>query len=295
MKLDLMKLDFSEKRKLVKKKLRKLEGLPTLPPIVQKLNLMIEDESSSIHQIAALIEKDQVITTKILRLANSAFYGFPKKVSTVQNALMLLGINVVKVLIITSSIFDIIYKEDVGLWEHSIGVAACAKILAEKVELKDPQEVATAGLLHDLGRIIQRVTFKEEYEKILELIENGKDALQAEKEVLGIDHAEIGSFLMRTWNLPDKLVEAVDAHHDLKKTKKFKKEAAVIHLSDILIHVRGYGTSLYQKIPPLQEKTLKVLKLNLFKTKDIFFKLEPKLCELKFFTEELRREMEVSS
>jgi len=76
---------------------------------------------------------------------------------------------------------------------------------------------------------------------------------------------------MRTWNLPDKLVEAVDAHHDLKKTKKFKKEAAVIHLSDILIHVRGYGTSLYQKIPPLQEKALKVLKLNLLEIKDIFF------------------------
>ncbi|MCD6489201.1 MAG: HDOD domain-containing protein [Thermodesulfobacterium sp.] len=290
-----MNLNPLEKRKLVKKKLRKLEGLPTFPPIVQRLNLMIEDEDSSIYQIAELIEKDQVITTKILKLANSAFYGFPKKVSTVQNALMLLGVNVVKVLIVTSSIFEIIYREDVGLWEHSIGVASCSKILAERVGLKDPQEVATTGLLHDLGRIVQRVTFKEDYKKILELVKNGKDPLQAEKEVLGIDHAEIGSFLMRTWNLPDRLVETVDAHHDLKRTKKFKKEAAVIHLSDILIHVRGYGTSLYQKIPPLQQEALKVLKLNLFEIKDIFFKLEPRLYELKFFTEELRREMEVSS
>jgi putative nucleotidyltransferase with HDIG domain len=290
-----MNLDPLEKRKSVKKKLKKLEGLPTLPPIVQRLNLMIEDEKTSIHQIANLIEKDQVITSKILRLANSAFYGFPKKVSTVQNALILLGINVVKVLIITSSIFEIIYKEDVGLWEHSIGVAACSRILAEKVGLKEPQEVATAGLLHDLGRIIQKVSFKEEYEKILELTKNGKDPLQAEKEILGIDHAEMGSFIMKTWNLPDRLVEAVDAHHEFEKAKEFKKEAAVVHLSDILIHVRGYGSSLYRKVPPLQEKALKTLKLNLFEIKDIFFKLEPRLYELKFFTEELKREMELNT
>jgi putative nucleotidyltransferase with HDIG domain len=290
-----MKLDPSEKRKAVKKKLRKLEGLPTLPPIVQRLNVMIEDEKTSIHQIADLIEKDQVITTKILRLANSAFYGFPKKVSTVQNALMLLGINVVKVLIITSSIFDIIYKEDVGLWEHSVGVAACSRILAERLELKEPQEVATAGLLHDLGRIIQKVVFREDYEKIMELVKNGKDALQAEKEILGIDHAEMGSFLMRTWNLPDRLIEAVGAHHELERAKEFKKEAAIVHLSDVLVHVRGYGTSLYKKVPPLQEKALKLLKLKLFEIKDIFFKLEPKLYELKFFTEELKRELETTN
>ena len=290
-----MNLDLSEKRKAVKRKLRKLEGLPTLPPIVQRLNRMIEDEKTSIHQIADLIEKDQIITTKILRLANSAFYGFPKKVSTIQNALMLLGINIVKVLIITSSIFDIIYKEDVNLWEHSIGVAACSKILAEKLELKEPQEVATAGLLHDLGKIVEKVSFKEDYKKILELVQNNKDPLKAEKEILGIDHAEIGSFLMKIWNIPDRLIEAVDAHHELEKAKKFKKEAAIVHLSNVLVHARGYGSSLYKKVPILQEKALKILKLNIFEIKEIFFKLEPRLYELKFFTEELKRDIELTN
>jgi len=290
-----MNLNLSEKRKEVKRKLRKLEGLPILPPIVQRLNRMIEDEKTSIHQIADLIEKDQIITAKILRLANSAFYGFPKKVSTVQNALMLLGINIVKVLIITSSIFDIIYKEDVNLWEHSIGVAACSKILAEKLELKEPQEVATAGLLHDLGKIVEKISFKEDYKKILELVQNNKDPLKAEKEILGIDHAEIGSFLMRIWNIPDRLIEAVDAHHELEKAKKFKKEAAIVHLSNVLVHARGYGSSLYKKVPILQEKTLKILKLNIFEIKEIFFKLEPRLYELKFFTEELKRDMELTN
>lgn len=286
-----MDLDISEKRKIVKKKLRRLEGLPTLPPIVQRLNKLIENEETSLNQIAELIEKDQVITSKILRLANSAFYGFPKRISTVQNALMLLGVNIIKILIITSSIFDIIYKEDVKLWEHSVGVATCARILAEKLEIKDPQEVATAGLLHDLGKIIEKVSFKEEYKKIEELVQDGKSPLLAEKEIFGLDHAEIGAFLMRTWNLPDRLIEAVEAHHELEKAKDFKKESALIHLANVLIHARGYGDSLYNKVPPLEQKALKLLNFNLLEIREIFLKLEPKLYELKFFTEELRKDI----
>ncbi len=284
-------VDPSEKRKEVKKKLRKLEGLPTLPPIVQKLSALIEDERTSLHQIADLIEKDQVITTKVLRLANSAFYGFPRKVSTVQQAMMLLGMNVLKILIMTSSIFDIIHKEDVGLWEHSIGVAACAKIIAEKTEIKDPQEIATAGLLHDLGRVIELVTFKEEYRDIVALISQGEDPLQAEVKVLGIDHAEIGAFLMRQWNLPERLIEAVSAHHQLNRSLKYKKESACLHFSDVIVHARGYGKTLYEKVPPLDSQVLKTLNLSITEIKEVLFSLEPKLYELKFFTEELKREL----
>jgi len=283
-------MDLYEKRKEVRRKLRKLEGLPTLPPIVQKLNAMIDDERVSISQIAELIEKDQVITSKVLRLANSAFYGFPKKVSTVHSALMLLGINVIKILITTSSIFEILHKEDVGLWEHSVGVAACTKIIAEKVELKEPQEIATAGLLHDLGRVIEKVAFKEDYEKIIKLVESGVNHLEAERQVLGIDHAEIGAYLMRQWNLPDRLIESVDAHHELKRAKKFKKEAAAIHLADVLIHARGYGETILKRVPSLDERAFKILKFDIWEVKDIFQTLEPRLYELKFFTEELIRE-----
>ncbi len=286
-----MTIDPSEKRKEVKKKLRKLEGLPTLPPIVQRLNQMIEDERTSLNQIAELIEKDQVITTKVLRLANSAFYGFPRKISTVQQAMMLLGINVLKILIMTSSIFEIIHKEDVGLWEHSIGVAACSKIIAEKLELKDAQEVATAGLLHDLGRVIIKVSLQEEYQKIMVLVSQGVDPLSAERKILGIDHAEIGAFLMRQWNLPERLIEAVESHHDLEKTKKYRKEASILHLSDVLLHARGYGKTAYEKVPPLDAKALKNLNLGFPEIKEILFTLEPRLYELRFFTEELKKEL----
>lgn len=284
-------LDHLEKRKAVKKRLRKLEGVPTLPPIVQRLNQMIEDERVSLNQIAEIIEKDQVITTKVLRLANSAFYGFPRKVSTVNQAMMFLGINVLKILIMTSSIFEIIHKEDVSLWEHSIGVAACARIISEKANIPEPQEIATAGLLHDLGRVIEMVTFKEEFTAIKMLVEKGEDALNAERSILGIDHAEIGAFLMTQWNLPERLIEAVQAHHFLENAKKYKKEAACLHLADLLVHARGYGKTLYTKIPPFQTQSLKILKLSLTDIKEIVYLLEPRLYELKFFSEELKKEL----
>jgi putative nucleotidyltransferase with HDIG domain len=283
--------DPSEKRKEVKRKIRKLEGLPTLPPIVQKLNALIEDERSSLTQIADLIEKDQVITTKVLRLANSAFYGFPRKVSTVQQAMMLLGINVLKILIMTSSIFEIISKEDVGLWEHSLGVAACAKILAEMKEVSDPQEIATAGLLHDLGKVVQMMAFKEDYEEVKRKVEAGLSSLQAELEVFGIDHAEMGAFLMQQWNLPERLIEMVNSHHDLSRSKKFRKESALLLLADLLVQARGYGETTYVGLPPFDPKALTILKVDPSEIKEIYLKLEPKLYELKFFTEELKREM----
>lgn len=283
-------VDPSEKRKEVKKKLRKLEGLPTLPPIVQKLNQMIEDERTSLNQIAELIEKDQVITTKVLRLANSAFYGFPRKVSTVQQAMMLLGVNVLRILIMTSSIFEIIHREDVGLWEHSVGVAACAKILAEHLDVKDPQEITTAGLLHDLGKVVEKVAFKEDYEEILRLVAEGVEPLEAEKRVLGLNHAEIGAFLMSQWNIPERLIEAVLAHHNFDLTKKYKKESALLHLADFLVHARVYGETLHKRVPPLHESAIKILKISIPEIKEVLFRLEPRLYELKFFTEELKRE-----
>lgn len=287
-------IDPSEKRKEIKKKLRKLEGLPTLPPVVQKLSQMVEDERTSLNQIAELIEKDQVITTKVLRLANSAFYGFPRKVSTVQQAMMLLGMNVLKILIMTSSIFEIIHKEDVGLWEHSVGVAACCKLLAERLEIKDPQELATAGLLHDLGKVIEMVVLREEYQEIVKKVAQGEDPLKAEKALLGLDHAEIGAFLMTQWNIPERLIEAVQAHHHLELAKKYKKEAALIHLSDFLVHARGYGETLYRQVPPLNLESLRILKLSLPEIKEVIFAMEPRLYELKFFTEELKRELSSS-
>ncbi len=278
-----------DKRREVKKKLRTLKGLPTLPPIVAKLTRMIGDETVSAPQIAAVIERDQVLTSKVLRLVNSAFYGFPRRISTVSNAIVLLGFNVIRTLVITASIFEMMQSRDVGLWEHSLGVAAVSGILARDLGLENPEEVATAGLLHDLGKVVERASLVEDYKKIQEKVRNeGVTWREAEQEILHMDHAEIGGYLLNRWNLPERLVEPVASHHELKKARRFKVETAVVQLADILVRARGFGYSGDPWVPEPEEKALKLVGLDEKKLEVLLPQMEVKFYELKFFTEEIR-------
>ncbi len=278
-----------DKRREVKKKLRSLKGLPTLPPIVAKLTQMIGDETVSAPQIAAVIERDQVLTSKVLRLVNSAFYGFPRRISTVSNAIVLLGFNVIRTLVITASIFEMMQSQDVGLWEHSLGVAAVSGMLAREAGIENPEEVTTAGLLHDLGKVVERASLFEDYKKIQEKVKGeGVPWREAELEILHMDHAEIGGYLLNRWNLPERLVEPVAFHHELKKAKKFKRETAVVQLADILVRARGFGYSGDPWVPEPEEKALKLVGLDENKLEGLFMEMEAKFYELKFFTEEMR-------
>ncbi|HIE32504.1 MAG TPA: HDOD domain-containing protein [Thermodesulfobacteriaceae bacterium] len=280
---------WDDKRREIKKKLRSLQGLPTLPPIVVKLTQMIGDDTVSAPQIAAVIERDQVLTSKVLRLVNSAFFGFPRRISTVSNAIVLLGFNVIRTLVITASIFEIMQSRDIGLWEHSLGVAAVSGILAKKLEIPNPEEVAIAGLLHDLGKVVERASLPEDYKAIQNLVEaGGIPWREAEREILHMDHAEIGGYLLNRWNLPERLIEPVAFHHEIKKAKKFQLETAVIQLADILVRARGFGYAGDPWVPEPEEKALKLSGLTVEAIKPLWPILESKFYELKFFTEEMR-------
>ncbi|QJA05857.1 HDOD domain-containing protein [Thermosulfurimonas marina] len=277
-----------DKRREIKKKLRTLQGLPTLPPIVSQLTRMIGDETVSAPQIAAVIEKDQVLTGKVLRLVNSAFYGFPRRISTVSNAIVLLGFNVIRTLVLTASIFEMMQSQDVALWEHSLGVAVTSGLLAKRFELENPEEVATAGLLHDLGKVVIRASLTEDWPAIKEKIAQGKPPREAELEALHMDHAEIGGYLLDRWNLPERLVEPVAHHHEPKKARKFPKETALVHLADILVRARGFGVEGDWWLPEPSKKALAEIPLSREDLKEIFREMEEKFYELKFFTEDLR-------
>src|SRR3990172_11690772 len=120
------------------------KSLPTLPGVIAKVGSMAENNNISVNEMARVVSSDQVLSAKVLRLVNSAFYGFSGRVSTVSNALILLGVNVVKSLAISSSIFEIMEKNVVGLWEHSMGVALAANVMAKRLKLPEPEETSTA-------------------------------------------------------------------------------------------------------------------------------------------------------
>lgn len=278
----------TDKRAEIQSIIRDTKSLPTLPGIITKLGSLADNDKISSQEMARVVSADQVLSAKVLRLVNSAFYGFPGRVSTVSNALILLGVNVVKSLAITSSIFEIMEKNVVGLWEHSMGVAVAANTIAKKLNLPEAEETATAALLHDIGKVIIKIKFKDDYEQFSALIAKGMTMREAERELLGTDHAEIGGWLTNSWLLPEKLIEPVSCHHDVEKSLAHQTKTAVVHVADVLIKASGFGFSGDDLVPRIHPVAWSRLNLNEQLLETIIAEVEEKLVATKNFSLEIQ-------
>ena len=278
-----------DKRTEIRRIIRDTKSLPTLPGVIAKLGALAENNKVSAQEMARIVSTDQVLSAKILKLVNSAFYGFSGRVSTVSNALILLGVNVVKSLAISSSIFEIMEKNVVGLWEHSMGVALAANVMAKKLKLPEPEETSTAALLHDIGKVIIKIKLEEDYAHLTNSLENkGLMMIEAERELLDTDHAEIGEWLARTWLLPDKLAEPIACHHHVERSVLHQTKTAVIHVADVLIKASGFGFSGDNLVPQIQPVAWKKLGLNEALLQAIIEETEDKLVEVKNFSLEIQ-------
>ena len=275
-------MDLKTRRKLLKAKIRSIVALPTVPHILDKLSKMAADPTVSVKDMGRVIEKDQSLTSKILKLANSAFYGFPRRISTVSDAIVLLGFNVVRSLVLCSSIFEGVEKENVSLWEHSMGTALVAGSIARKLGHKNPEEVSTAALLHDIGKIIIMNLFRKEYEEIKRMVrlDPGR-SLELEEEVLGFNHADIGAILADHWNLPLTLVEPIETHHNPSASRKLALESSIVHFSDVLIRALGYADGVTDIVPAVDERAWAVMGLKRHDLIDVVMECEESIIEVK--------------
>lgn len=277
-----------DRRSELKKLIMDTKTLPTLPGVITKLNSLSENEKSSVQEMARIVASDQVLSARILRLANSPSYGF-YRVSTISNAMILLGVNVVKSLALSSSIFEIMEKNSVGLWEHSLGTATAANIIAKKLALPEVEEISTAGLLHDIGKVIIGLKCAEKVQEMRALIKTDELYItEAEKTVLDTDHAEVGGWLSKSWFLPDKLSEPITYHHDVSKSEDHRIKTAVVHLADVLINASGFGDNGDPFVPPIQQLAWDTLKMNDKLLEEIVAELEDKLIEVKNFSLEMQ-------
>lgn len=276
------------KRAELKKIILDTKTLPTLPGVINKLNSLSNNDKASVQEMAKIVSSDQVLSARILRLANSPSYGF-YRVSTISNAMILLGVNVVKSLALSSSIFEIMEKNSVGLWEHSLGVGVAANIIARKLNLPECEEIATAALLHDIGKVIISIKCSEAEEAIRKVIQTEDIySTEAELKVIDVDHAEIGGWLAKSWFLPEKLSEPIACHHNVAASQNHHIKTSVVHIADVLIKASGFGDSGDHLVPKIQPIAFELLKLNEHLLAELVEEIEDKLIEAKNFSLEIQ-------
>lgn len=273
------------KRAEFRKALREVKNLPTLPGIVFKLAKMAENPDTTTEQMGKVISKDHILAAKLLKLVNSSFYGFPQRISSLNSAIILLGFSVIKSLIISASIFEIMEKQDVELWQHSLGCAVVSSVLAKRLGLSEPEEISTASLIHDIGKVAIKMELPGEYEKIAAMVREQQISMRdAEMEVIGFDHAEVGGWLAKSWNLPNKLVEPIACHHDPGRAKEEQVTSAIVHFSDIMIRGLGYGHGNDRWVPALSSKAWGLLGLAPGDLGEMLDEVEEKLWDVKGFS-----------
>lgn len=262
----------------VREKIENVTALPTIPKVLNKLLAVIENPRVSLNEISNFIAGDPALTTKVLRMVNSPVYGFPGRISSVNQAVILLGLTVVKGLLLGVSVFDLMQKTMTGLWEHSIGCAIFSRIIAIKKGHRDPDELSVDGLLHDIGKVFLVLQFPDEYQQAL--AESRRDSLtiySSEKNRFNTTHSSVGSLMARKWRFPASLIDVIEYHHKPQLTKNTPLESSIVHLADILVRSRGYGFPGDDFVMPVEQAAWDVLGFDEADLAEIFKEAEESL------------------
>lgn len=247
-----------------------VNDLPSLPHVVLKIMELTEDPNSTAQQINDVLNQDQGMTAKVLRLANSAFYGFPRRIATVTEATVFLGFKTVRSIVMAASVSDLLSREVEGyalasgeLWRHSQCVAISARLIAKKCKFYTVDVAYTAGLLHDIGKLVLNSTMKQAYHEVVAMVESENIPFTtAEDQILGFNHAVVGAKIAEKWNLPSELVEAIAYHHNPDQSKINFQLTSIVHVADAICLSMGMGIGIDGMLYPLSAEAMQVLKFD---------------------------------
>lgn len=241
--------------------LARADRLPALPQIVFRILDDLADEGANVETLSEHIVSDPAVVARLLAAANSAGVAHGKHVTSVRQALLLLGVARVRGIVTATAIIDryahIPGFDSQRLWRHSLGVAICARQIAEHAGL-NPDIAYVAGLLHDIGQLLLYAVDPRTYGDVLQLCA-GRDLAvsDAEREVFGIEHAEVGAELARRWRLPGDIADAIVGHHASDDSPPVTEMGDAVHIAEVLSHALELGidpcTDRPMRVPPLSE------------------------------------------
>jgi putative nucleotidyltransferase with HDIG domain len=247
-----------------------VNDLPALPQMACKIMDLTDDPRATAQDVGNAISQDQGLTSKVLRMANSAYYGYSRQVATAAEATVLLGFATIRSVVLAASMNDILCRELTGyalgpgdLWKHSYGTAMASRYIAKRSRYKAIEVAYTAGLLHDIGKVILNKVMNEIYQDVVEeAIQKQISFLEAENRVLGFNHAVIGSGLARKWKFPADIVEAIAFHHNPGEAEKDRFLTAFVHISDALCSSMGLGVGADGMLYPVSKSAMELLGLG---------------------------------
>lgn len=241
-------LSRQERREKTELILTNVYNLPAIPAIMMEITRLLEKPSVTTAELARVIGKDQGIASKILSIANSPLYGLPRKVTTIDFAILIIGFEDIKNIVTALSMVESFKnKTDKNLnqkefWLHSIMTGLAAKKIAEDLGYRNGSEAFVAGLIHDLGISVIHKYFHTNFIVICERVNTHKTSyMEAEFDVLGLSHQEIGKFLALKWNLPPVLCDTVLNHHTPDLARENKALTSIVHIADFATHKLGVG------------------------------------------------------
>jgi putative nucleotidyltransferase with HDIG domain len=248
---------------------QRVRELPAMPEAVRRVQATLQDEDARVDDCAVHIARDQALAAKTLRLANSAFYGVPGRVSSIQDAVQVLGLRTLSTLLqaaaLTAGLGGAACKafQAGEFWRNSIGTAICARVIATELR-QDPNVAFTAGLLHDIGRLALATHFPEQFTAALELqLRDKLPPLHAERQVTGTDHAQVGALVAAHWNYPADIAMAIAQHHNPEPRKAPGTTVMdTVHAADAVAHLVAVAAQNNDKLPPFAQHAWERLSLN---------------------------------
>ncbi|MCD4717935.1 MAG: HDOD domain-containing protein [Desulfobacterales bacterium] len=262
-----------EKDAVLRKIYSKIDEIPTLPAVVPRLLSLMESDKTNASDIADLISNDPALASKILKVANSAYYGFSQQISNLKLAMPLLGNNMVRSLALSIGVIRNLPSgrkspnfSEKGLWIHSLAVAELMQELGRRHGKRDRNDyLFIIGLLHDIGKVVLNQFFGEVFQEALEEV-NSQEIVGlhvAERRLIGFDHGEVGAMLLKRWNFPDMINNPIAAHHKVEVPEgRNTHDLAVLRIANALPQELGLGEEGNPVAPVISEQDLKALQME---------------------------------